>query len=308
MCRASARRATCDPAASLRCAVDTHVPLIGFGWRCSESIICSVAHAMVALRGRARCSCAVRHRAAARVRVQALIVKRATEFGEAEVWMNERLSRAAPNAIAPFLSAYADGPPQAGTPLVLIWRFEGKETLDAAMKAKDFPLNMEARLLGRKLRVKDPVQRKLATIKARCRSRYCHARALLLALSLCRLCSRRVQHATWLLRRGPFQSMIGLGATSTRCMRAQVVLRQLVTALRDMHNTGIVHRDVKPQNILLTDDGLKLIDLGACADLRVGINYIPNEYLLDPRFAPPQQYVMSPLTPRCGARAVRTVA
>jgi hypothetical protein len=37
----------------------------------------------------------------------------------------------------------------------------------------------------------------------------------------------------------------------------------------------------------------KLIDLGAAADLRVGINYVPNEFLLDPRYAPPEQYIMS---------------
>lgn len=29
----------------------------------------------------------------------------------------------------------------------------------------------------------------------------------------------------------------------------------------------------------------KIIDLGAAADLRVGINYIPKEFLLDPRYA-----------------------
>lgn len=28
---------------------------------------------------------------------------------------------------------------------------------------------------------------------------------------------------------------------------------------------------------------LKIIDLGAAADLRVGINYNPSEFLLDPR-------------------------
>jgi hypothetical protein len=28
----------------------------------------------------------------------------------------------------------------------------------------------------------------------------------------------------------------------------------------------------------------KIIDLGAAADLRVGINYIPKEFLLDPRY------------------------
>jgi serine/threonine protein kinase len=61
-----------------------------------------------------------------------------------------------------------------------------------------------------------------------------------------------------------------------------------------------VHRDVKPQNAIVSDAtrSIKLIDLGAAADLRVGINYVPNQYLLDPRYAPPQQYIMSTQTPR----------
>ena len=79
----------------------------------------------------------------------------------------------------------------------------------------------------------------------------------------------------------------------------QVIVRQLLENLVAIHRTGIVHRDVKPQNVLISDGRVKFIDLGAGADLRVGINYVPNEYLLDPRYAPPQQYVMSPLTPKC---------
>ena len=52
---------------------------------------------------------------------------------------------------------------------------------------------------------------------------------------------------------------------------------------------------MKPQNVIIseTDNKVKLIDMGAAADLRVGINYVPNEFLLDPRYAPPQQYIMS---------------
>lgn len=70
---------------------------------------------------------------------------------------------------------------------------------------------------------------------------------------------------------------------------------QVLEALKASHATGIVHRDIKPQNVIIseTDSRAKLIDLGAAADLRVGINYVPNEYLLDPRYAPPQQYIMS---------------
>jgi hypothetical protein len=37
---------------------------------------------------------------------------------------------------------------------------------------------------------------------------------------------------------------------------------------------------------ILSETGLlKIIDLGAAADLRVGINYVPKEFLLDPRSA-----------------------
>ena len=72
-------------------------------------------------------------------------------------------------------------------------------------------------------------------------------------------------------------------------------LMQILEALKASHRSGIVHRDVKPQNVIIseTDNRVKFIDLGAAADLRVGINYVPNEYLLDPRYAPPQQYIMS---------------
>ncbi len=57
---------------------------------------------------------------------------------------------------------------------------------------------------------------------------------------------------------------------------------QVLECLRSCHNTGIVHRDIKPQNIIVSDVDrrVKLIDMGAAADLRVGINYVPNEYLL----------------------------
>jgi serine/threonine protein kinase len=44
---------------------------------------------------------------------------------------------------------------------------------------------------------------------------------------------------------------------------ANVVLRQLATALMAVHDAGICHRDIKPENVMLRPDGLlKLIDFG----------------------------------------------
>ena len=46
-------------------------------------------------------------------------------------------------------------------------------------------------------------------------------------------------------------------------------------------------------NIIFAEDekSFKLIDLGACADLRSGTNYIPDESILDPTYCPPEQVV-----------------
>lgn len=177
-----------------------------------------------------------------------VVVKKAKEFGEAEVWMNERMARIGGRHCAEFVTAFDESSPSVGSPLDnaiwLVWKYEGDNTLWTLMEKKDFPYNLEPLLFKRELKLPKGARRKLITVR--------------------------------------------------------LALKQLLEALAACHNSGIVHRDTKPQNLIIStlDGKLKLIDLGAAADLRIGINYAPKEYLLDPRYAPPQQYIMSTQTPR----------
>lgn len=77
------------------------------------------------------------------------------------------------------------------------------------------------------------------------------------------------------------------------------VMYKIFKALDKMHSLGIVHRDVKPENILITGKGdLKIIDFGAACDLSTGINFNPLYGMLDPRYAAPEEVVMPKTFPR----------
>ncbi|CAL8467457.1 g6995 [Coccomyxa elongata] len=77
------------------------------------------------------------------------------------------------------------------------------------------------------------------------------------------------------------------------------VLKKLLVALKGLHSLGIVHRDVKPENILITAQGdVKIIDFGAAVDMCTGINFNPLYGMLDPRYSPPEELVMPRNFPR----------
>ncbi|KAL6609557.1 hypothetical protein ACP70R_039526 [Stipagrostis hirtigluma subsp. patula] len=192
--------------------------------------------------------------AADKVSQGAVVVKKATEYGAVEIWMNERVRRACASSCADFLYGFRESKAKGkgADEYWIIWRYEGEDTLFDLMQSKEFPYNVETKILGDVQDLPKGIARENKII--------------------------------------------------------QTVMRQLLFALDGLHSTGIVHRDIKPQNIIFSEGSrtFKIIDLGAAADLRVGINYIPNEFLLDPRYAAPEQYIMSTQTPSAPSVPVAT--
>lgn len=72
--------------------------------------------------------------------------------------------------------------------------------------------------------------------------------------------------------------------------RAARYIAQVLDGLDRLHHAGIIHRDIKPYNILLTDDDrVKIIDLGL-SRLRGEVRSLPESFKIGtPFYAPPEQ-------------------
>jgi serine/threonine protein kinase len=70
------------------------------------------------------------------------------------------------------------------------------------------------------------------------------------------------------------------------------IIVQVARGLHEAHKHGIIHRDTKPENILLAADGTaKLADLGLIKDLEAEFNLTrPGRGLGTPNFAAPEQF------------------
>lgn len=66
-------------------------------------------------------------------------------------------------------------------------------------------------------------------------------------------------------------------------------LRQVLHALNYLHERGISHRDVKPENVLMGDNGkVRLADFGMCYWRRPGADRITRQHCGTPQYAAPE--------------------
>jgi len=228
---------------------------------------------------------------------KAAVVKRAYAFGQVEAWMNERASRACPGSTAAFLGSFSDS----RAPKLPAGGGGGAEGgRKAAFQLPTLPewSDLAAGRFPWSDKPGNPSQRGGAPGDALWLVWDLEGTASLAQLIDAADFPYNLETG---LFGAPLQMPLG---PQRKAASVRALMAQLLGALKALHATGIVHRDVKPENFVLADADvpgkarLLLIDLGAAADLRVGINYAPREYLLDPRFCGPEQYVMSRSTPQ----------
>jgi len=194
-----------------------------------------------------------------------VVIKRCLDDDQADIeaYFNRRVRRLGKQAyFATFLGAQRRAGDVMGPGRLLVWNFEGSRTLESYMMEPSFPLNLESLVLYR--RQANPKEEfKTPKFGGKARSEETEKREV---------------------------EVIKRIAANT------------LTALKTLHDAGVVHRDVKPANILVAETAegapLRLIDLGACVDLRNGFNFDPEKGLLDPRYAPPEQYIMPQDVPK----------
>jgi serine/threonine-protein kinase len=90
-----------------------------------------------------------------------------------------------------------------------------------------------------------------------------------------------------------------LGAGALPWPEAVRICAQVAAGLAAAHARGIVHRDVKPENVMLTGDGAKLVDFGISATIGELDASPDGELLCTPAYLAPERLETGPVRAAC---------
>jgi len=98
------------------------------------------------------------------------------------------------------------------------------------------------------------------------------------------------------------------GGTRLPWERATEIVVQIARALQHAHDQGVVHQDIKPQNILLTEDGtVKVSDFGIARALASSTRSRTASVMGTPQYMPPEQWESGSLDGRLDQYALGIV-
>ena len=83
--------------------------------------------------------------------------------------------------------------------------------------------------------------------------------------------------------------------------------RQTSEALQYVHEQQIVHRDVKPQNMIVSDDGITLVDFGIAREMYGGEEDPGTVGIGTPRFMAPEVFAGGAVSPRADVFGLATL-
>jgi serine/threonine protein kinase len=104
------------------------------------------------------------------------------------------------------------------------------------------------------------------------------------------------------------EARLGVRADCSRVAECAELVAQLATALQHAHERGLVHRDVKPHNVMIGADGsVRLMDFGVAKELDAATRSAAGEFLGTPHYCSPEQVTGAPIGPTADVFALGIV-
>ncbi|MCU0866710.1 MAG: serine/threonine protein kinase [Planctomycetes bacterium] len=104
------------------------------------------------------------------------------------------------------------------------------------------------------------------------------------------------------------EERLGVRADCSRVAECAELVAQVAAALQHAHERGLVHRDVKPHNVMIGADGsVRLMDFGVAKELDAATRSAAGEFLGTPHYCSPEQVTGAPVGPTADVFALGIV-